>query len=146
MRRIRALVFDDNELICSLLWKFLEKRGYEVFTFLDPDSCPLHRTPSCNCPMDHACVDIIITDINMPNVSGLEFIEDQLKKGCKVKNIALMSGKWSDYEVEYAKRLGCQFFRKPFGLDELNEWLDGCEKKIDTNRALSNWFLDQISL
>lgn len=147
MRRIRALIFDDNESICSVLWRLLEKRGYEVFTFLDPDSCSLHRTPTCPCPMDHACVDIIITDINMPNVSGLEFIKNQLKKGCKVKNVALMSGTWTDYEAEYAQRLGCQVFHKPFSLDELNEWLDDCEKKIDTNRALSNWFLvDQISL
>jgi YesN/AraC family two-component response regulator len=96
--------------------------------------------------MDHACVDIIITDVNMPNVSGLEFIKNQLKKGCKVKNIALMSGTWTDYESEYALRLGCQVFHKPFSLDELNKWLDDCEKKIDTNRDLSNWFLDQISL
>jgi two-component system response regulator AtoC len=145
MRRLRVLVFEDNELIRSVLWRILEKRGYEVFTFPDPDSCPLYLAPTCPCPGDEACADIIITDIRMPKTSGLEFIENQLKKGCKVKNIGLMSSTWVDYEVECAQRLGCLAFPKPFNLNELNEWFDDCEKNVDTNRVLSDWFIDQIS-
>jgi len=138
--RIRVFVFDDDQTIRSILWRLLDGRGYEVFTFPDPAFCPLHLATGCPCPEDQACADIIISDINMPNVTGLEFVENQMKKGCKVKNVALMSGAWSDSDLEYARRLGCQALHKPFTLEEINTWLDVCEKKIDPNRVLSDWF------
>ena len=76
----------------------------------------------------------------MPNINGLEFVENQIKKGCKVKNLALMSGAWSDSDLQYAQRLGCQPFHKPFTIDEINKWLDECEKKINYKRVLTDWF------
>jgi hypothetical protein len=76
----------------------------------------------------------------MPNITGLEFVENQIKKGCKVKNVALISGAWSESDLEYTQRLGCQPFHKPFTIDEINEWLDECENKINPNRLLSDWF------
>jgi CheY-like chemotaxis protein len=138
--RIRAFVFDDNEAIRSMLWHLLDSRGYEVFTFPDPGLCPLHLAVGCRCPEDQACGDIIISDVNMPNITGLEFVENQIKKGCKVKNVALISGAWSESDLEYTQRLGCQPFHKPFTIDEINEWLDECENKINPNRLLSDWF------
>lgn len=138
--RIRVFVFDDNENLRSMLWHLLDSRGYEVFTFPDPGLCPLHLATGCPCPEDQACGDIIISDVNMPNVSGLEFVENQMKKGCKVKNVALMSGAWSDSDFQYAQRLGCQPLHKPFTTDEINKWLDECEKRINPKRVLSDWF------
>ena len=115
--RIRVFVFEDNEAIRSILWQLLDSPGYEVFTFPDPGLCPLHLAAGCRCPEDQACGDIIISDVNMPNITGLEFVENQMKKGCKVKNVALMSGAWSDSDFQYAQSLGCQLFHKPFRLD-----------------------------
>jgi len=76
----------------------------------------------------------------MPNTTGLEFIENQIRHGCKAieKNKALMSGKWTDTELIQAKRLGCKTFEKPFKTSELLSWLDECEKRIDPNRKLSD--------
>jgi len=30
--------------------------------------------------------------------------------------------------------------KKPFGIDELNNWLNQCEKGIDPSRELWDWF------
>lgn len=76
----------------------------------------------------------------MPNITGLEFIENQIKHGCNVRNFGVMSGSWSDSEVKHAKELGCTIFEKPFGVDELINWLDQCEKDIDPSRKLWDWF------
>ena len=137
--RIRVFVFEDDEVIRSILWDLLDSRGYEVFTFPNPGLCPLHRSTGCRCPAREACGDIIISDLRMPNITGLEFVEKQMMKGCKVQNIALMSGAWSESDLENARRLGCQLFQKPFKLDEINKWLDGCEKNINPERILSDW-------
>jgi len=139
--RKRILVFDDDETIRSFLWQILDKRGYEVFTFPEPGSCPLHIKDNCDCPLEQACGDIILSDVDMPGISGLHFIESQFKKGCKVKNVGLMSGAWSEADLKLAQKLGCHVFQKPFTIDELNEWLDYCEGQIDPKRKLSNDWL-----
>jgi len=74
----------------------------------------------------------------MPNMTGLEFIENQKRNNCKVPNMAIMSGGWEDPELKQAKNLNCQIFRKPLTIDEINKWLDECERSIDPNRKLSD--------
>jgi len=139
--KIRALIFDDSEIIRDLLTRLLEKRGYEVFGFEDPALCVLHQAGRCLCPSDQLCSDIIISDINMYTVSGLELVDELLRNGCQVKNIALMSGSWLDFHKFYARKLGCKTFTKPFGIGEVEDWLQECEKRIEPNRKLSDWFL-----
>jgi DNA-binding NtrC family response regulator len=74
----------------------------------------------------------------MPDMTGFEFIEHQKRNGCKVQNVAVSSGRWTDEEIEHAKRLGCHIFEKPFKMDEIEKWLDDCEKKFDPNNKLSD--------
>ena len=69
---------------------------------------------------------------------GLEFIENQKRNGCKVQNVAVMSGSWTDEELEHAKRLGCHTFNKPCKIYEIKKWLDACENKFDPNNKLSD--------
>jgi len=144
--RLRGLVFDDNELIRSFVQQIMEQRGYEVFSFSDPGLCPLYLQSSCHCPSGHACGDILISDVNMLMVGGLSFLGGQIKKGCKVKNMALMSGSWSASELELAGRIGCKTFHKPFAPDELRVWLAECEHKIAPCRRLSDWMGGEPSL
>jgi CheY-like chemotaxis protein len=93
------------------------------------------------CPSGQSCTDIIVSDINMHTISGLELVDELVRNGCKARNIALMSGDWLDFHRFYARKLGCKTFDKPLKLGEINDWLDECEKRIDPNRKLSGWFL-----
>jgi CheY-like chemotaxis protein len=138
--KVRAFILDDNESVRSLISSILEERGYEVLSSSEPLFCPIYLDRECPCPVKYMCGDIFITDINMPNVTGLEFIENQIHNDCKaiVQNKAVMSGAWTDAELEYAKRLGCQIFHKPLRIDEITRWLDECEKRIDPNRKLAD--------
>ncbi len=129
VKRPRAVIIDDDCSIRSLMGEVLNERGYEVHSSSEPFSCPIYLGSRCSCPVGTNCTDIIITDINMPNMTGLEFIENQKKKNCKVKNIAVMSGRWTDDKLQHAKVLGCHTFDKPFMLEKIENWLDCCEKK-----------------
>ena len=142
--RLRVFVFEDDELVRSLLWRMLDMRGYEVFTFPDPHLCPLHVSKACQCAPGQACGDVIISDLDMPNVRGLEFVEAQLAKGCKCVNVALMSGNWSESELERTREIGCKVFAKPFQLNEIDRWLDEIEKQTDPNRELFDWFIEDF--
>jgi YesN/AraC family two-component response regulator len=101
--------------------------------------CPVSGSVNHNCPLDHACADIIISDVNMPIQTGLELIKDRKQNGCKAKFRALMSGGWSDLDLQHAQELGCHVFHKPFNLKEMIQWLDDCGERIDHERKLSNW-------
>ena len=63
------------------------------------------------------------------------------KKGCKVKNIAIMSGELSLEATEEFEKLGCHIFKKPFDFEVLKDWLKNCGKVIQKNRKLSNWIV-----
>ena len=138
----RALIFDDDETIRKILWMFFDDRGYEVFTFPHPKSCDLVDLKTCLCPVSHACADLILTDLNMPFMKGLDFIEHQKSKGCKVSNLALMSGDLTEEVSERAGILGIKLFEKPFSVKELEEWVEAGEKNIPENRSLYDWNID----
>ena len=138
--KLRVFVFEDNDALRGIISSILENRGYEVLSYPEPFFCPIYLDRECPCPEDYACGDIFITDNSMPNMTGLEFIESQVRHGCKAieKNKAVMSGALKDAELEQAKRLGCKTFEKPFRTNELVSWLDECEKRIDPKRKLSD--------
>ena len=135
---LRALIFEDNDILRSTLKCILEEFGYEVFTFLDSGLCPVYDSVNHKCPFDHACADIIISDVDMPTKTGLELIKDRKQKGCKINHRALMSGGWTDSNLKYAQELDCRLFHKPFNLNEMLQWLDDCNERIEPERKLSN--------
>jgi CheY-like chemotaxis protein len=137
--KFRAIVIDDNEEVRSIISSIMELRGYEVVSSPEPPVCPVYLDSECECPYEHECMDVLITDQRTPKMTGLDFIENQTRNGCKaiMKNKAVISGNWTKEECEQAKSLGCQIFNKPFRIEEISEWLDECEKSIDPNRKLA---------
>ena len=139
--RNRVLIFDDQEGTRQLLWSLFDRRGYEVFTFPHPAMCPLSNEKECPCLEEQACSDIILSDLSMPYKDGMTFLEEQIKKDCKCKHIALMSTDFNDNTELKANLLGIKTFKKPFNLEELTNWLDQVENDIDPKRKLSDWFI-----
>jgi len=127
---LKTLIFDDDELIRSTLAFFLESEGCEVYAFEKPDQCPYYLYEDCKCDQNSYCADIIITDINMPGSSGIEFVENQIRNGCKVKNIAVMSAEWDGPHLARAEELGCKVFHKPFSIIDLRDWLNSVKENI----------------
>ena len=140
----RALIFDDMKEIRKILWKLFDNRGYEVLTFSHPALCPLSEKEVCPCSSEETCADVILSDVNMPIKKGIDFLEEQIKKGCRCKHFALMSGEFSEEDVSKAKSLGIKIFKKPFKLAQIINWLDQIEKDTDQKRKLSDWFLKRI--
>ena len=132
----RILIFDDHQEILDLLTAVFDSRGYEVLTYPHPGACPIFDSESCSCPDGQSCTDIILTDINMPVMKGLDFIEKQLEKGCQCQHLALMSGDYTQDDLVKAKDMGLKFFQKPFDIADVFEWLDQIEKEINPRRQL----------
>lgn len=139
MRR-RAVIFDDNDLIRRNLWYFFDQRGYEVYTFRGPGICPLHVVRECPCPGDTSCADLIISDVNMLGMNGIDYIEKLIQKGCKLRNLALMSGDFTPADVARAANLGCVLFSKPLDMHAITAWVEVVEQAVLPGRILHDWF------
>jgi response regulator RpfG family c-di-GMP phosphodiesterase len=142
-RLYRVLIFDDDETIRKILWMFFDGRGYEIFTFPHPGACALCKADTCVCSVHEACADIIMSDFNMPFVKGMDFLEQQIHKGCKCKHFALMSGDLSDVNLDRAAALGIKLFNKPFSIAEIKAWVEKSEATLSKSNPLSNWFLNE---
>ena len=138
MRR-RAVIFDDNDLIRRNLWYFFDQRGYEVFTFPEPELCPLHVVRECPCPGDMSCADLVISDVQMLGVNGIDWIGNLIAKGCKQRHFALMSGNFSEADLARASRIGCVLFTKPLEMDGFAAWVEVVENSIPSGRLLYDW-------
>jgi DNA-binding NarL/FixJ family response regulator len=134
--RPRVLVFDDSELVRLAMHSFLEQKGFDVLSYPSPALCPLRCLERCKCEDAEYCADAIITDLEMPHVEGLAFLEELAAKACKVHRIALLTGHSATETVEHARKLGCRVFIKPEGITDLLHWLDEEMAHLDAERHL----------
>ena len=108
----RILVIDDDELIRSLLRIALEGAGHEVLEASNGRlGLELYREKSA---------DLIITDIAMPEMNGLEMMLDLTKNFLNAKVIAISGVLESEGQLKVARLLGArQTFQKPFDMRKL---------------------------
>src|SRR5512132_4203196 len=106
----RILVVDDEPQLTRVLRTGLKSRGYEVRAAADGGA-------GFNSFMDWQ-PDLVITDLAMPNVDGLELCR-RLRAVSQVP-IIVLSAKGEEKTKVEALDLGADdFVTKPFGMDEL---------------------------
>jgi len=138
MRKPRVIIYDDDTIILDMLGHFFVKRGYEVCSYNSPTVCPPLEGLADSCENLSPCADVIISDYKMPEMTGIERLQRQSKRGCTVdsKRKAIMSGHADEGLMAQCRDLGCRFFEKPFVLSELSSWLSECEEHFDLSQQL----------
>jgi CheY-like chemotaxis protein len=130
---LKAKLIDDELLLSAVIKKVLQRYGCHVQTFSDPTkACRASVDPSFKCSLEAPCADVIITDLRMPSMNGLEFLKLQRQCGCKVldANKALMSAIITTHQQKELFELGHFFFQKPFKLNDVEHWIYECAKRI----------------
>jgi DNA-binding response OmpR family regulator len=112
----KLLIVDDDEEIQSTLKDFLIKKGYEVFSASDGlEGLKLLET-------EEPGFDLVITDLVMPNISGVGLIAIIKKKFTGLPVIAITG--WGEHPEALASEVQAdQVLEKPFGLSELEKSL-----------------------
>ena len=113
--RKNILIIDDNKDLLSAIFEYLKKQGFNVVTALD--GVDIFRL------IESETYDLVITDIDMPVVSGLGVILAHKKKNPKTPIIA-MSG-YGEVPLKAAKEKGADLIiGKPFEFSELVNHID----------------------
>lgn len=117
----RILIIDDEDLARYTLLKMLSGSGHELAEAENgKEGLDLHR---------ESPFDLIITDLIMPEMEGMETILALRRDGPTPKIIAVSGGGRSgsaDY-LSMARRLGAdQVLPKPFSQDELLSTVHSC--------------------
>ena len=138
MRKRRAIIFDDEDFVLTLLADVFQMRGYEVVCFKDSSNiCPLQGRHVADCGFS-PCADVLLTDFHMPGMNGLELLRRQKAKGCVMdsRNKAVISGNIDGESLQQISDMGCSFFQKPFSIQALLEWIEQCESRADIVQPL----------
>ena len=127
--RTRILVVDDEPSIRTVLKAHLARDGHEVATAADGAEAVGALT--------QAPFDLVISDLRMPGMSGLELLAWCTREQPGLPIILITAHGTVDAAVE-ALKLGAQdFITKPFDLDELKQAVD---KALRVERARRrNW-------
>ena len=128
---LRAILFDDDALVRGVVSQICRRRGYEVIEFEDGNTF-CESIPECPCNRNKRCADVLISDIKMPGVTGIQLLDKLIHRECPVPHMGLMSGYWTPETLEYATEKGFQIFRKPVGIWEIDKWLMKCEQHMNT--------------
>ena len=110
----KILVIDDEQTICFLLENFLSKE-HEVV-------CKTSAAEGLKWLDDHF-PDLIISDIQMKEMDGFEFLKEVRSRGfMKHIPIVMLSGRTASKERVKCYKLGAQdYLTKPFNPEELVE-------------------------
>jgi len=107
-----VLLLDDEKEILWSLEKFLNKKGFQVQSFNDGKE-------AINYIKSRSPVDIIVSDIRMPTMDGIEFLTC-LKKLSYAPPVVMMTAYGSVKNAVEAMKAGAyDYLTKPFEVEEL---------------------------
>lgn len=121
----KILIIDDDQMVQTVFKQFLERQGHQILVADD-------GRKGMNL-FHEAAPDLVITDIMMPEMDGLEILLELRKKQEDVPVIAI-SGGVRDLPVDFlgqAKAFGaCQVLEKPISLKVLDHAVKTALKEV----------------
>jgi len=128
MEDVKILVVDDEPNSTQILRKVLVKRGYNVTE--ENDSLNAQKL------MNEKFYDIIISDLQMPNTSGMDLLKNKNPKSLFI----MITGYGSvNSAVESMKNGAYDYVNKPFNLEEFIIKVDRAADKIKMSKQIENF-------
>jgi len=110
--KAKILVVDDEPAITVALAKRLRRGGYECVTAGSGDEA-LIRLSTDN-------LDLVITDIRMPGMSGIELLKEIKRRDADIQVIMMTAYTDIDFAIEALRYKADDYLLKPFNLTELS--------------------------
>ncbi len=135
---LNVLIVDDDESIRDMLSIVLNDENYNVITAEDGKNALLHLKKNQ--------IHLVITDIKMPDMNGIELLNIIKKKKEKIP-VIMITGHASTNDAIEAMKIGAeQYITKPFNIDELKVVIEKAiykkkieEENIELKSKVGSW-------
>ena len=118
MKKIRALIVDDSSVMRKIVERSLRQAGIDLVQVLEAGN-----GAEALGALQGSAVDLILCDINMPVMDGLEFVRQlQQVESAKGVPVVMITTEGSESHVVQALSCGARgYIRKPFTPDQVKE-------------------------
>ena len=118
MDKIRALIVDDSSVMRKIIERSLRQAGIELEKIVEASN-----GSEALAALHDNVVDLILCDINMPVMDGLEFVRQiHTVESAKGVPIVMITTEGSESHVVEALSAGARgYIRKPFTADQVKE-------------------------
>ena len=110
---LKILILDDEPIVGQRLKATLEKEGHNVETFVNPLEAVSR--------LEGKTFDIVVTDIRMDDMDGIEILELVLQKSARTKVIMITGYATLEVARESLTKGAFDFIAKPFKLKEMRQ-------------------------
>ena len=133
-----VLIVDDEPKICQLLGQLLTARNCAVRFAANglEGLAEFQRKPA----------DIVITDIQMPKMSGVELLDELKGMDPLISVVVITAFPSVEGAVEAKKHGACDFITKPFDIVQIQAILYRCQQRLNLSRQLRSAGEGQIKL
>ncbi|MGA8571959.1 MAG: response regulator [Desulfobaccales bacterium] len=120
--KLRIMVLDDEPIVCKRLKPALEKLGFEVDAFT--------QSPEAMHQIQRISYDIIITDLKMKEIDGMQVLSEAKKRQAGTE-VIVITGFATMETAKQSLQMGVfDFIAKPFKLSEIQEVVNRAAAKI----------------
>ena len=118
MKKLKVLIVDDSSMMRKIVEHALRSAGLEFSEILEASN-----GAEALAAAEKGGLDLILSDINMPVMDGLEFLRNLSKiAGGNGIPVVIISTEGSEARVVEALSLGARgYLRKPFTTEQLKE-------------------------
>ena len=122
MNHISIMIVDDEPIVGKRLKRLFEKDGYDVDTFT--------RGSLALKELENKKFDIIITDLKMGRVDGMQILDTVREKYPDTKIIIISGLSKNELVLDALERGAFSFIVKPFKINELKEAVCNAHKEL----------------
>ena len=120
---LKIMLIDDEEIVCRRLKPAIEKMGCSVETHMNPlDALARLR---------EAEFDIVVTDVRMNEVDGIQVLEEVRKKSARTEVIIITGHAMMSLAREAMRKGAFDFLAKPFKPNDLREIIMRAAEKLE---------------
>ncbi|WP_022664746.1 response regulator [Desulfospira joergensenii] len=119
---LKILVLDDEKIVGERLKSSLEKNGHNLEIFIDPARA-MDR-------IQEEKFDVVILDIRMDKINGIQVLETVRKKSERTKVIMITGYATLEVARESLTKGAFDFISKPFKLKEIHQAVQNAEEAL----------------
>lgn len=135
---MKILLMEDDLLLNEIIEEHLQSKGYDVVSSFSGDEAQ-------NIVYSQT-FDLLLLDVNVPNINGFDLLEDLRQKDIKTAAIFITSANMMD-DIEKGFKSGCDdYIKKPFELKELDLRIENIKRLYNISPSSHIQIADNILL